>query len=161
MIAIAAVMPLLSVLMLATVCDPTSAEQPEPGPVCAEQAWAQVGGAPSLDLELALTPEQRARGLMFRETLAENAGMLFIFPRESNGGFWMRNTSVPLSIAYLGRDGQVLDIQDMQPFDERSHRPASRYWLALEVNQGWFAQHGVVVGDVFNFCYGSSDGQAS
>ncbi len=87
--------------------------------------------------------------------------MLFVFPREATGGFWMRNTSVPLSIAYIGWDGTVLDIQDMQPFDERSHLPASPYLFALEVNQGWFAQHGVEVGDVFTFCFGSSGGQAT
>ena len=73
----------------------------------------------------------------------------------------MRNTPLPLSIAYLARDGRIVDIQDMQPFDERSHQPARSYWYALEVHQGWFARHGVKVGDLLSFCPSPTELRAS
>jgi len=119
------------------------------GPAFAE---AKVPGDPRLWLELALTTEQQARGLMFRESMPENQGMLFVFGQRTAGAFWMHNTLIPLSIAYIDRDGAVLDIQDMQPQTDDPHPPARPYWYALEVNQGWFANHGVAVGSTFAFC---------
>ena len=125
---------------------------------CGDQpfAQAQVPGAARLTLELAATDEQRSRGLMFRESLPEDQGMLFVFEQQTNASFWMRNTLIPLSIAYIDRDGTILDIQDMQPeapgYPTPIYPPASPYWYALEVNQGWYARNGVNVGDVFAFC---------
>lgn len=121
---------------------------------CAEQpfAEAQVEGHPRLTLELAVTPAQRMQGLMFRPSLPPDQGMLFIFENDTSTGFWMRNTLIPLSIAYLDAGGTVLDIQDMQPLTETIHAPAAPYRYALEVNQGWFTDHGVGIGDVFALC---------
>jgi uncharacterized protein len=93
------------------------------------------------------TPEQR-RGLMERTELAENAGMLFVFEREEPRSFWMRNTLIPLSIAYIASGGRIVDIQDMQPLDETSHPSAEPAQYALEVNQGFFAEREIEVGNV-------------
>lgn len=100
--------------------------------------------------ELAQTPEQTARGLMFRATLAPDAGMLFVYPRDFEGRacMWMKNTIVPLSVAFLDRSGRVLNIADMQPHSQTQHcaRGPARY--ALELNQGAFAAASVVPGSV-------------
>jgi uncharacterized membrane protein (UPF0127 family) len=117
-------------------------------------AEAQVAGAPRLQLELALTDEQQMQGLMYRTTLPEDSGMLFVFRQQVNAAFWNHNTFLPLSIAYIGRDGTILDIQDMQaqvegtnPQQAICYPPARPYWYALEVNQGWYANHDVGVSD--------------
>jgi hypothetical protein len=86
---------------------------------------------------------------MGRTELAQDAGMLFVFGWERNLSFWMRNTLIPLSIAYIAADGRIVDIQDMEPLDDEpppyaSAEPAK---YALEVNQGFFAERGVEVGD--------------
>ncbi|PZC42054.1 MAG: Uncharacterized conserved membrane protein, UPF0127 family [Chloroflexi bacterium] len=101
----------------------------------------------TIEIELADTPTHRACGLMFREQLPDDSGMLFLFPADTGGGFWMRNTLIPLSIAFIGADGRIQEIRDMQPLDETSVRPADAYRWALEVNQGWFAANTIAVGD--------------
>jgi uncharacterized membrane protein (UPF0127 family) len=102
----------------------------------------------TLAVELATTPKARACGLSNRVKLPENRGMLFIYPAFGPRTFWMKDTHIPLSIAFLDDSGLISSIQDMTPMqtDERyrSLQPA-RY--ALEVNQGWFAAHGIGVGD--------------
>jgi hypothetical protein len=105
----------------------------------------------SLQVELATTPEQRQRGLMFRETLPEDSGMLFVFPADAPRSFWMKNTSIPLSIAFLDAEGRILNILAMQPFDEGSYPSAGPARYALEVNQGWFAERGISAGAVCRF----------
>ncbi len=118
-------------------------------PACtqaAESTYQLEVGEQRLRIEIAATPETRSRGLMYRESLAEDAGMLFVFPDDREVSFWMKDTSVPLSIAYLRHDGTILEIHDMQPFSldpVPSGRPV-RY--ALEVNQGWFERNNVQVG---------------
>lgn len=104
-----------------------------------------------LDIELADSGARRSRGLMFRESLPADAGMLFLFPADTGGGFWMRNTLVPLSIAFIGADGRIQEIRDMQPLDESLVTPADRYRWALEVNQGWFQTNDVRTGDGVRF----------
>lgn len=105
------------------------------------------GERQGLSVELAHTPQQRARGLMDREELAEDAGMLFVFESDTTSAFWMKDTLIPLSIAYILKDGTILDIQDMQPLSTDLHEPPSPYLYALEVNQGWYDEHGIGVGD--------------
>jgi len=97
-------------------------------------------------VEIAATPSERQQGLMFRQELGEDAGMLFLFPVDSRGGFWMRNTYVPLDIAYISAAGEVQEIREGQPLNETSLTPAMPYRYVLEVNQGWFAKHGLGVG---------------
>ena len=105
-----------------------------------------TGAALTIDVELADTPVRRSRGLMFRTVLAADDGMLFVWPSVTSGGFWMQNTFVPLSIAFIDSDGVIIDIQDMEPETTTLHHPPSPYRWALEVNQGWFAARGIAVG---------------
>jgi uncharacterized membrane protein (UPF0127 family) len=101
-----------------------------------------------LTVELATTPTTRGCGLSHRNDLAENRGMLFIFSDLRPRNFWMKDTVIALSIAYLDKSGRIFSIQDMVPLqtDEQypSLQPAA---YALEVNQGWFSRHGIKVGD--------------
>jgi len=101
-----------------------------------------VGNSP-LSVELAVTPEERARGLMYRESLADDRGMLFVFEYSGRWGFWMKNTLIPLSIAFLDHEGNVVNIEDMQPHDTTVTMPKGEILYALEVNLGWFARHGI------------------
>jgi len=101
-----------------------------------------------IQVEVARTEEEKSRGLMFRDKLAPEEGMLFIYEREEFLSFWMKNTPLPLSIAFIDPRGRIVDIQDMEPFNLRTHtssRPAS---YALEMNKGWFKKNGIRVGDV-------------
>lgn len=106
----------------------------------------QVDGH-TLKVEVASTPETRAKGLMHRDHLPADRGMLFVYPDEEPLGFWMKNTRIPLSIAYADRHGTIVRIADMTPYS--LDRVPSLYpaMYALEVNQGWFREHGVEKGD--------------
>jgi uncharacterized membrane protein (UPF0127 family) len=107
-------------------------------------------GEVAVDVEVADSDEERARGLMNRESLPENAGMIFVFAEEHSGGFWMKDTLIPLSIAFAGADGRILRILDMEPCEAdpcRIYDPAVSYRSALEVNRGAFSEWGVEEGD--------------
>ena len=106
-----------------------------------------AGKRTELTVELARTAAERSRGLMFREELPEDRGMLFVFRRETKTGFWMKDTKIPLSIAFIASDGLILETQDMEPLSAALHTPARKYRWALEVNQGWFERHGLGAGD--------------
>jgi uncharacterized membrane protein (UPF0127 family) len=107
------------------------------------------GTRTELQVEIADEEAELERGLMERTALAEDAGMLFVYPREQTLSFWMRNTLIPLSIAYIDAEGRIVDIQDMQPLDEETpHFSAEPAQYALEVNQGFFAEHSIGVGDI-------------
>lgn len=93
------------------------------------------------------TEEEKAKGLMFREKLGKNEGMLFVYEQEEILSFWMKNTRIPLSIGFIAKNGKIVDIQDMQPFSLQSHVSARPAQYALEVNQGWFKRNGIQVGD--------------
>ncbi len=103
-------------------------------------------GIHNIRAEVARTPEQRATGLMHRRELGANDGMLFVFEQAGVQCFWMRNTLVPLSIAFLADDGRIVNIADMQPQSEQSQCSAQPVRHALEMNQGWFARRGVRAG---------------
>lgn len=103
-------------------------------------------GQHDLTVELASTIEQRQRGLMFRESLDDDVGMLFVFPDDALRSFWMKDTSIPLSIAFLDGEGRILNILDMAPFDTSAYFSAGPARYALEVNQGWFAQRAITPG---------------
>jgi uncharacterized membrane protein (UPF0127 family) len=98
-------------------------------------------------VELVASPAERARGLMERPSMPEDAGMLFVFPTDTDGAFWMKDTLIPLSIAFIAADGTVVALDDMQPQSTDLHQPGARYRYALEVNQGYFARAGIRVGD--------------
>ncbi|HQD83220.1 MAG TPA: DUF192 domain-containing protein [Quisquiliibacterium sp.] len=96
-----------------------------------------------ISAEVAASHDTRARGLMFRERLGPNQGMLFVFADKATQCFWMRNTLIPLSIAFIDDDGRIVNIADMQPRSDDSHCSAAPIRLALEMEQGWFAKRGV------------------
>ncbi len=106
----------------------------------------QAGASATVTVEFASTTEQRQLGLMHRTEMAEDAGMLFLFPNDVRTGFWMRNTNIPLDIAYIGADGRVQEIRAAKPLDETVLTPAAPYRYVLEVNQGWFQRHNLGVG---------------
>ncbi len=100
-----------------------------------------------VEVEIADTDAERERGLMERTELAQDAGMLFVFEEEQQLAFFMRDTLIPLSIAYIDAEGTIVDIQDMQPLDETPVPSAAPAQYALEVNQGFFEARGIQVGD--------------
>lgn len=102
-------------------------------------------------VEIADDNEERSRGLMHRESLPEDQGMLFVYTDERTLSFWMRNTLIPLDIAYIDREGRIVDIQQMEPQDSTTHPSAAPAMYALEMNQGWFEAHDVEVGDRIEF----------
>ncbi len=121
-------------------------------------ANAQTGPQPALptvrlnagmhliQAEVATDPNERAAGLMFRSEMAANAGMLFAFEQPSVHCFWMQNTPLPLSIAFMADDGTVVNIADMKPKTTDSHCSEKPVRFALEMNQGWFAKRGIRAG---------------
>ena len=109
--------------------------------------YASSGERVEVEAEIADDPTEQRRGLMERTELAENAGMLFVFDQEQRLSFFMKDTLIPLSVAFIEAEGYIVDIQDMQPLDLTRHRSAEPANYALEVNQGFFREHGVEVGD--------------
>ena len=105
----------------------------------------------TLHVEVARTNQEKARGLMFRDRLGADDGMIFIWNKPVTEAFWMKDTPLPLSIAFINGSGTIVDIQDMQPQTLDAHEPAAPYVFAVEANQGWFSQHGVKRGDSGEF----------
>ena len=123
----------------------------------AAAAIAQVGpqklasvplraGFHAIQAEVARTPEQRATGLMHRKDMGANEGMLFVFEQPAEQCFWMKNTLIPLSIAFLAEDGSVVNIAEMKPQSLDSHCSEKPVQFALEMNQGWFSKRGIKPG---------------
>ncbi|MFT7517885.1 MAG: uncharacterized membrane protein (UPF0127 family) [Kiritimatiellia bacterium] len=98
-------------------------------------------------VEVASDGGQRAQGLMYRDSLPASEGMLFIYPAERELSFWMKNTRIALSIAFARSDGTIIHIAHMRPMSQKSTKSEGRAIYALEVNKGWFEEHGVDVGD--------------
>jgi uncharacterized membrane protein (UPF0127 family) len=100
-----------------------------------------------LTVEIARTEEERARGLKFRKMLPRDEGMYFLFDEERQLSFYMRDTRIPLSIAFIRSNGVIESVADMIPLDERSVYSKGSAQFALEANRGWFEKHGIGVGD--------------
>ena len=96
--------------------------------------------------EVARTPQQTSTGMMFRREMGANEGMLFVFNDLEPRCFWMKNTLLPLSIAFIDDDGRITDLADMQPLSEQNHCSSRAVRFALEMNQGWFAKRGIKPG---------------
>ena len=120
-------------------------------------AWAQDGpqklrtirlnaGMHLIQAELAQTPEEQTIGLMFRPAMGANEGMLFAFPQARQQCFWMKNTLLPLSVAFVGDDGGVVNIEAMKPRTLDSHCSKKPVRFVLEMNEGWFAKRGILPG---------------
>jgi len=101
----------------------------------------------ALRAELANDDESRRVGLMFRERLADTSGMLFVYESEGRHAMWMKNTLIPLSVAFVDASGAILNIEEMQPQTLDSHMAAGPASYSIEANKGWFAQKGVKPGD--------------
>ncbi len=132
---------------------PAAAPDEAPGLPTAAQPKLQTMklwlGAEEMVAELALTLQQQQTGMMFRTNLAENAGMLFVFPAPHQAKFWMKNCPLPLSAAYIDPDGVILEIHDLQPYNTNDVAASSeRVQFVLETNQGWFQRHHVTTGMV-------------
>lgn len=95
---------------------------------------------------VAKTAEQREIGLMFRKEMAGHEGMIFVFEKPATQCFWMRNTLIPLSAAFVADDGTIVNIEDMKPLSEASHCSTKPVRYVLEMNQGWFAKRGLKAG---------------
>ena len=102
-----------------------------------------------LQVQVAQTPEQQATGLMFRKTMGTNEGMLFIFDEPRQQCFWMKNTLLPLSVAFIDDAGVVANIDDMKPQTLESHCSAKPVRFVLEMNVGWFDKRGIKAGSKF------------
>jgi uncharacterized protein len=132
-------------ILLFAGCQPKAAETTVFGLRAAELKISNV----PLTAEIADTPQASENGLMFRDSLPEDRGMLFIFEQPEKASFWMKNTKIPLSIAYIDSAGKILEIKSMNPLDETLVLSKSdQVAYALEVNQGWFARHGISPGAV-------------
>jgi uncharacterized membrane protein (UPF0127 family) len=128
----------------------SSAAGPDAGPSLPVAAQSKLQtmklwlGAEELVAELALTGEQQQTGMMFRTNLAENAGMLFVFPAPQRASFWMKNCPLPLSAAYIDPEGVILEIHDLQAHNTNAVVASSeRVQFVLETSQGWFVRHHV------------------
>jgi uncharacterized membrane protein (UPF0127 family) len=128
-------------------CAARGGEKPQDGLETRRIGIAAAAGTVWLDAELARTDKQHAAGLMYRNVLADGKGMLFIFENDEVRSFWMKNTVIPLSIAYILYDGTILEIRDMHPGDLSSVHSSRSVRYALEVPQGWFGRAGVTPGN--------------
>lgn len=115
--------------------------------ICALEISCSSGGFASVQAEIADTEEARSLGLMFRSRLEKNHGMLFVFEDLNRRTFWMKNTYIPLSIAYIGKDGIINEIYDMKPLDTSAVYPSQKpAKYALEMVQGWFSDNDIIPG---------------
>lgn len=137
--ALAALLCALAFTGAAHAQEPTTAQ----GPLPATQLSA---GIHIIHAEVANTEESRSRGLMFRKPLEGNDGMLFVFEDPDLQCFWMHNTPSPLSIAFIGDDGTIVNVEDMAAETDDSHCSKKPVRYALEMAQGWFVQHGISAG---------------
>ena len=99
-----------------------------------------------IEAEVAATPDTRSLGLMHRKAMAVHQGMFFVFPVAARHCMWMRNTLLPLSVAFLDAAGRIINIEDMQPQTDDNHCAAKPARYALEMNLGWFKKHGLKTG---------------
>ena len=106
-----------------------------------------IFGADTVVAEVARTPEERERGLMYRNELPAGTGMIFVFPDAQERSFWMSNTYVALDVAFMDENLRIIDIQQMEPQTTDYHDSPGPMMYGLEVPKGWFAAHGVKVGD--------------
>jgi uncharacterized membrane protein (UPF0127 family) len=154
----------LSLLVLTLIGLPAKGRAENTSGTCATEtnyAVVLIETYPRIDLDLARTPQEHEVGLMNRDFMPPDSGMLFIYQAQAREGYWMFHTLIPLSIAWIDRDGTIVSIKDMPRLDNPDdvqeasrtvYNPDATYWYALEVNAGWFVQHGVGVGQQIAFC---------
>ena len=124
---------------------PASAQSPDGKPQSLPITTLKVGPH-AVAAEVASTPDQRSLGLMYRFSLPADHGMLFVFPEPQPLAFWMRNTYIPLSIAFIDAEGRILNVVEMAPRSDATHPSRGEALYALEMRKGWFAERGVAPG---------------
>lgn len=147
-VAIVVILAGLGVYFVYFSAQPTMADQAmrlpvDPVPLVVETA----GGEHSFTIEIADDQSERSRGLMFREAMADDHGMLFVFPETQPVGFWMQNTPMPLDLLFIGQDGRVRDILPGEPFSEALIAPSEPVRFVLELKQGTAEKAGIKDGD--------------
>jgi uncharacterized membrane protein (UPF0127 family) len=110
----------------------------------------QDDASADLDLRVAANEAERERGLMWITTMPDDQGMLFLFPRDGSGGFWMKNTYIPLDIAFIDSEGTVVAVKHGTPLDLTTLSPGAPYRYVIETNAGWWASHGLSAGAKVN-----------
>jgi uncharacterized membrane protein (UPF0127 family) len=150
---------LLAVLLLAASCGrgTSGASSASSSPATTAQAqhlktrtltiYASDGRKVRVEAEIADTEAEREKGLMYRTSMPENRGMLFVFDQPAILYFWMKNTRIPLSVAFMDPKGRIVDIQDMKPETKTKHASKQPAQYALEMNRGFFKKHHIGVGD--------------
>ncbi len=128
-----------SLILAALVAAPAAAQPPLP-------TVDLTIGMHRVQAELADSMGTRMEGLMYRKEMQTNAGMVFVFDDDAPHCMWMKNTLIPLSVAFIDKSGAILNIADMQPQSEQSHCAVKPARFALEMNKGWFAQRGIKAG---------------
>ena len=137
-------LPATTLLCALLICCPLA--QAQTGPQPRLRTIELTAGLHIIKAELAITPDQQATGMMFRREMATHEGMLFVNDDLGLRCFWMRNTLLPLTIAFLADDGTIVNLADMQPLSEQSHCSVRPVRYALEMNLGWFAKRGLKPG---------------
>jgi uncharacterized membrane protein (UPF0127 family) len=136
---------LFSSLLLS--CAPKAEAEGPTGPNPRLRTIELAVGKATMKAEVALSPAEREKGLMFRKSLPEGTGMLFVFETDQRLAFWMKNTQIPLSIAYISSDGTIRQILDLEPHSLEGRESERSVRYALEAPRGWFERAGAAVGD--------------
>ena len=136
-------MRVTSAFVVATLCTLATAQT---GPQMQLPRTKLNAGMHMLDVQLAQTPEQRQIGLMFRKEMPQHEGMLFVFEQPATQCFWMRNTLIPLTAAFVADDGTIVNLADMKPQTDDSHCSTKPVRFVLEMNAGWFAKRQIKAG---------------
>ena len=135
--------PRATAFFLALLLGGPALAQPAPQKLSTIQLNA---GIHNIQAEVAQTPDERSTGLMFRTAMGPNEGMLFAFERPGEQCFWMKNTLLPLSVAFIGDEGSIVNIDEMKPQTLDSHCSTKPVRFVLEMNAGWFAKRGIKPG---------------
>ena len=143
MISIKPTLLLAAALLAALISSPAHAQD---GPQGRLQTIELTAGMHVIRAELAITPIQQQTGMMFRRSMGSNEAMLFVNDEADKRCFWMRNTLLPLSVAFIADDGSIVNVADMTPRSDESHCSAKPVRYALEMNLGWFAKRGLKAG---------------
>ena len=138
-------MPRLLAISLALACASTAALAQDSPQMNLPRVELNAG-IHRIDAQVAATPQERETGLMFRPEMPQQEGMLFVFEQPATQCFWMRNTLLPLTAAFVADDGVIVNLADMQPRTDDSHCSARPVRFVLEMNQGWFAKQGLKAG---------------
>lgn len=144
------IIPLFFILCVSFFSLGSAAKEPATNPISSAPKLALItlnAGKETIKAEVAAIEATRQQGLMFREKMAKNDGMLFVFPQLGYHAMWMKNTMIALSVAYMDDNGKILSIHEMAPQTENSHQSAGPARFALEMNAMWFSAHKVNVGD--------------